>query len=825
MFTDNRTTGRDGRPLLQPSDAQLQDIEGFNSRYAISIPEPAQSLRGHLSLGTNRAPDGGEIGIDSLSLFRHRERWLPAMGEFHYARYPCGEWRDELIKMKACGIGIVASYVFWIHHEEVEGAFEWQGSRSLRDFTALCRELGLLAVVRCGPWCHGEVRNGGLPDWVLAKCREPRSDDPVYLGCVRRLFREIAGQLEGLLWKNGGPVIGIQCENEYHGAAEHLLTLKRIVQSVGIDVPIYTRTGWPEIAAQELRAEYIPLFGGYPDGFWDRSVEEMPAGYRDNYLFGPPCGAAAVAVTDQEGMRGPASGEARRLYPFLSCEIGGGMMTSYHRRIRIAPRDIESLAIAKIGSGNNLQGYYMFHGGTNPQGRLSTLQESQATGYWNDLPVKTYDFQAPLGEFGQVREHFHRLRRLHLFLNDFGRELAGMPVNLPEDRPARANDTGRLRWSVRSNGKSGFVFVNNYQRLQPMPAKQDVQFEIWLGDHRLCFPHEPSTVAADSCFAWPFHLDMDGAYLVWATAQPICRLEVGEISYYFFGETPGVPAEFVFDPRTATVDRSSGSVSVLPSGVSVRRCRPGTQAAIELRSAAGRRVCIVLLDDAQSLACWKQEYLGRERIFLTKATPLIDGTRLRLQAADAGDLSASVLPALDGVPAGAAVESQDGIFRRYSFHEDLFDPGGIGVELLKHAGQHRAIRMGSQGVAEAPVDGDFEDGAAWQLALPRLETAGNPMLCIRYAGDVARLYLNGNLIADNFYNGSAWEVGLARFLPDIARGELVLIILPLSQDAPIYLPSDAWPDFRGAESTAQLMGIDLMRTYEAGFDAAGQTTH
>ena len=74
------------------------------------------------------------------------------------------------------------------------------------------------------------------------------------------------------------------------------------------------------------------------------------------------------------------------------------MMTSYHRRIHIEPYDIYALAIVKLGSGNNLQGYYMFHGGTNPQGSLSTLQESQASGYWNDLPVKSYDFQAPLGE-------------------------------------------------------------------------------------------------------------------------------------------------------------------------------------------------------------------------------------------------------------------------------------------------------------------------------------------------------------------------------------------------------------------------------------------
>jgi len=100
-------------------------------------------------------------------------------------------------------------------------------------------------------------------------------------------------------------------------------------------------------------------------------------------------------------------------YPYLTCEIGGGMMNSYHRRILVNPRDAESTTLIKLGSGSTLPGYYMYHGGVNPEGKLSTLMESQATGYWNDMPVKNYDFQGPLGQYGQIREQYHRLRRLH----------------------------------------------------------------------------------------------------------------------------------------------------------------------------------------------------------------------------------------------------------------------------------------------------------------------------------------------------------------------------------------------------------------------------
>ena len=74
------------------------------------------------------------------------------------------------------------------------------------------------------------------------------------------------------------------------------------------------------------------------------------------------------------------------------------MATAYHRRPYVYPEDAYSMALCKLGSGSNLLGYYMYHGGTNPEG-LTTLNENQRTRATNhnDMPVVTYDFQAPLG--------------------------------------------------------------------------------------------------------------------------------------------------------------------------------------------------------------------------------------------------------------------------------------------------------------------------------------------------------------------------------------------------------------------------------------------
>ena len=94
--------------------------------------------------------------------------------------------------MKAGGIQIVSTYVFWIHHEEQEGKFNWTGNRDLRKFIELCGNLGLYAYPRIGPWCHGECRNGGFPDWIFSK-GTPRTDDPGYLHYVRIFTVKLRG--------------------------------------------------------------------------------------------------------------------------------------------------------------------------------------------------------------------------------------------------------------------------------------------------------------------------------------------------------------------------------------------------------------------------------------------------------------------------------------------------------------------------------------------------------------------------------------------------------------------------------------------------------
>ncbi|HUA37654.1 MAG TPA: beta-galactosidase [Candidatus Sulfopaludibacter sp.] len=770
----------------------------------VAVPRPVET--GYFKLGSNRSPDGREITVDNRSLRLDGRPWFPVMGEFHYSRYPADDWRAELLKMKAGGVDVVSTYVFWIHHEEIEGQWDWSGRRDLRKFVQTCGDVGLKVLVRCGPWDHGEVRNGGFPDWVVAhKDWELHSTDTNFLAATGALYGQIASQLRGMLWKDGGPVIGIQLDNEYSGPAAYLMALKKIARSAGLDVPFYTETGWPGTSTPIPRGEVLPLYGVYADGFWDRDLAAMGGDKWMNFTF--------------------STGQNDTQYPYLCCEIGGGMETSYHRRILVDPRDIESVVLVQLGDGSSLLGYYMYQGGQNPEGKLTTLNESQATGYLNDMPVKNYDFQAALGEYGQLRPQYHWLRRLHLFLHDFGKALAEMPASFPDLRPTNRNDLGTLRWSVRSDGNSGYVFVNNYQRLQPIPPKKDAQFQLNLPGGKFVFPAPPVTIPANESFFWPFNLDVgSGVKLAYATAQPVCKIDDGDIRTMFFAQAPGVPADFVFDAGAHFFVARSGKTSLSDGKFFVCDAKPGHDAAIRVKTESGRQLQIVLLGNTDSLALWKGFWLGRERVFLTQAGLVLDGGTLSLSSPEPEDLSVGIFPAPKTIRSGEREipGKPDGLFGRFQPVAPRPVSPAVKVKLVHPAGPARIVPLGKEQypVALAPDDADFTNAAVWAIKLPaELDLRLHPLLRIHYVGDVARVTLNGKLLDDNFYNGRVFDLGLTRYAPEILQGDLRLEILPLRKDAPIYLAAEARPDFGKADSIVKLARVEIVYRYETEFTA------
>ncbi|WP_119623849.1 beta-galactosidase [Waltera sp.] len=481
---------------------------------------------------------------------------LPIMGEFHFSRYPEGEWKTAIKNMQQGGVDIVATYVFWIHHEEAEGEWDFSGRRNLKAFLSCCQEAGMKVWLRIGPWAHGECRNGGFPDWLVEKEKRGklslRTDDPQYLKYVDLFFTKIAEQADGYMHKDDGPVIGIQIENEYGHAGgpsdreegmAHMRTLRAMAEKKGLTAPYFSATGWGGAYVPE---NFLPVLGGYVDAPWANHTHELAAS--ENFLFQPFHDDANIASDFAEGQSGFTFDTSK--FPYLTAELGGGLQVTARRRTYPYPEDIEAQTICMLGAGANLIGYYMYHGGVNPDGQYTTLQESKATGYANDLPVKSYDFQTCLRENGLPSESYYRLRKHHIFIKNTEELLAPAKVYLPDNipEPMGAEDMETLRAAFRYNKTAdcGFLFINNHQRKRKMTEKQitpeaPLKFAVPSGEgekkqiifDRLC-------VRTDAILVLPYNLPV----VIQGEELRLCRTNAsflgcfGEIYYFYTEEDP-----------------------------------------------------------------------------------------------------------------------------------------------------------------------------------------------------------------------------------------------------------------------------------------------
>ena len=99
-------------------------------------------------------------------------------------------------------------------------------------------------------------------------------------------------------------------------------------------------------------------------------------------------------------------------------------------------------------------------------------------------------------------------------MHDFGELLAPMEASFPSPQDLKKGEDSRLRWSIRSNGESGFIFINNYERLQNLTAKKNVGLEA-------CGVKLPKLTIPTGCMAI-FPVNING--IKYATAQLVATL-------------------------------------------------------------------------------------------------------------------------------------------------------------------------------------------------------------------------------------------------------------------------------------------------------------
>ncbi|XP_060103513.1 beta-galactosidase isoform X1 [Heteronotia binoei] len=310
-------------------------------------------------------------------------------GSIHYSRVPRCYWKDRLLKMKMAGLDAIQTYIPWNFHEPEPGVYTFSGDRDLEHFLELAEEIGLLVILRAGPYICAEWDMGGLPAWLLEKeSIVLRSSDPDYLAAVERWMGVLLPKMKCHLYQNGGPIIMVQVENEYGSYFtcdyDYLRYLQNLFRNhLGDEVVLFTTDG---AIKNFLRC-------GTLQGLY-ATVD-----------FGPGSNITAAFLNQRH---------SEPKGPLVNSEFYTGWLDHWGSRHMTVPASIVAKSLSNILAHGASVNMYMFIGGTN-------------FGYWNGANIPyaaqptSYDYDAPLSEAGDLTEKYFAIR-----------EVIGMYKELPK---------------------------------------------------------------------------------------------------------------------------------------------------------------------------------------------------------------------------------------------------------------------------------------------------------------------------------------------------------------------------------------------------------
>lgn len=802
-------------------------------QHEFSLPKKVDFIYGnHFKQGSHISPDGKDLSLNNYFLTMNGKPYFPVMGEFHYSRYPKAEWEEAILKMKAAGITVIAFYDFWIHHEEEQGRFRFDDNRDVKYFIQLLAKHKLYGVARIGPWAHGEARNGGYPDWFLKKMTNG-FDRVTKNGSIEQevkiWYGKLADQFRGLYFKDGGPLIGIQVDNEVgarpgNDGSKYLSALKQIAVDLGMDVPLYVVTGWP--GPQVPEDDVLPLWGGYPDAPWTQNIKDLPPNNLYAFVTDRRDKNIGNDVLKYSDIKTPIY-----RHPFLTVELGGGMQVTYHRRPTLVASDLLALAYTRLGVGANMLGYYVFHGTQHP---LSWNQEfsteeskSSVFPYPNDYPKISYDFEAPITEWGYIRDYYHDFKLLHQFIVGYGEDLAPMIASIPTDNPENEKDFQKLRYSIRSAEGAGYIFFNNYIRHFDMANHEEVSFLVNTGKENLRIPNKGGINIQNKAYGViPFNKNMDGVLLKYALANPAAVITNNKETLYTYYAINGMNPEFSFDANTIKSCKVTSGEMVKTDGLLfIKNLKPGKNCSIKLQSKSGKNMTILLLKKEEALHSYIFPLKGKLTFLITDKLAFYDELKDKLTIRSLGDAPFNIYtwPTLQSTHQQIKVGAKEGFFQKYEVNFSQASADSVSFKDISNVTGFKQYL--------SSLDGKTPDGPTYDLIhntrlpylnyeinLPKALPAGvhDLKLEFNYEGNTAAIYANRILIADNYYVGEPMIYSLKRNESLLKEGKFILQITPLMEEAKIHFEPNTPLGFRNKEH-AILKSIKVIPEYQLEF--------
>ena len=349
------------------------------------------------------AQKGGTFTTGDKTFLLNGKPFVVKAAELHYPRIPRAYWEHRIRMCKSLGMNTVCLYVFWNIHEQREGEFDFTGNNDVAAFCRLCQKHGMYVIVRPGPYVCAEWEMGGLPWWLLKKKDiRLREQDPYFMQRVEIFEKEVGRQLAPLTVQNGGPIIMVQVENEYGSYGKdkaYVGAIRDIVRKSGFDKVSLFQCDWSS-------------------NFLNNGLDDLT--WTMNFGTG--------ANIDNQFKR---LGEVRPNAPKMCSEFWSGWFDKWGARHETRPaKDMVEGMDEMLSKGISFS-LYMTHGGTS----FGHWAGANSPGFQPD--VTSYDYDAPINEWGQPTPKFYELQKMMAKYNG-GKKLPAVPkapmplISVPE---------------------------------------------------------------------------------------------------------------------------------------------------------------------------------------------------------------------------------------------------------------------------------------------------------------------------------------------------------------------------------------------------------
>jgi hypothetical protein len=454
--------------------------------------------------------------------------------ECPYPRCAREEWRDRFVKIRRAGFNTIDTYVFWNYHERQKGQFDFS---ELEEFFTLAREFGFFVIARPGPYVDAEIERGGFPAYVITERFPVRSMHPSSLQTSKHWYDHVLPVIRRHQITEGGPIILMQIENEIDFTdvpeteqREYMRFLARLAWDAGIQVPLISNvSSVVRDRSDPDMARIIDLCDFYPR--WSF--------LKDNEL---PTNVAGLTMEEKVGLSDRAVLASLRKMrkdepnvPLSVAELGTGYYSKIGGKLSedeegADATQINALTKTIIEHGVTYLNYYLGWGGSN--------RDWAAKGV-----TSTYDFAAPIREWGGLWDKYYNVKAIGDFLQMFGRLVTRSEVM---EKAARSTHPD-MTVSQRVSGSSAFVFIR---------ADTDAEHHFHLtfrdpvdGSNVTVPQHGQLTMGPHAMKMLPVQVPIAGGHLRYSTAEVLAHGSCGERCFLLVYDAPGSLAELAVQAK------------------------------------------------------------------------------------------------------------------------------------------------------------------------------------------------------------------------------------------------------------------------------------